>query len=804
MGLLSLGTPLPWIDAKKYADHVREHGIEQFLSIYKDVHNRKMDSLLWGDEIEYIVVKLDKINRSVKLTSSAHNILLHLQDIEKTSLDREKEVDTKLLINGSLNDAESDGVPSISVGESKKYAQFAIEGDCDTAISSECSDSVSSASMQTTNDLSLKVVEDINELRRHRSSSNTLNELRLKKIIDPSIIDSSWKPEYGRFMLESTPAKPYGATIKDFLFVECNMINRRKLAKKVLKDDELILSLTNFPQLGTPYFYDTNKNEDPSIDPTDDVTKSLFIPTSSINPHARFPTLSANIRCRRGSKVAINLPIYKDVKTPSPFLEEAPYTLKSLSHNQIIEDVIPWSSSNGDADEQVKLFLKKYPNQATLDSNFPKLQEVCPDALTDHIYMDAMCFGMGCSCLQVTFQACSISDARRMYDQLANITPIMLSLSASAPFFRGFLVDTDCRWDVVSASVDDRTAEERGLKPLKDSKYRMSKSRYDSISVYLSQGPDATCCEGETLPNYYKEEYNDLNPPYDKGIYEKLKSNGIDELLSRHYGHLFTRDPLVIFRELINQDDNISSDHFENIQSTNWQTVRFKPPPPKQSSIGWRVEFRSMEIQLTDYENAAFSVFIVLFVRAVQTFKLNLYIPLSKVDINMKRSQVRDAVLTQKFWFRANINPSTQSMNIPDSQAIVEMTVDEIINGKPDAFGYEGLIPIVNKYLHNSVISTTPTVSEGVKISASKEDIFDFGLNNAGREKFAEYLTLLSKKASGEFKTGAKYLREFVTSHPDYKFDSRLTDKIVFDLVNKIETLNTGKIGPSVKGLNKA
>lgn len=33
----------------------------------------------------------------------------------------------------------------------------------------------------------------------------------------------------------------------------------------------------------------------------------------------------------------------------------------------------------------------------------------------------------------------------------------------------------------------------------------------------------------------------------------------------------------------------------QNIQSTNWQTMRFKPPPPN-SNIGWRVEFRPMEV----------------------------------------------------------------------------------------------------------------------------------------------------------------------------------------------------------------
>ena len=54
----------------------------------------------------------------------------------------------------------------------------------------------------------------------------------------------------------------------------------------------------------------------------------------------------------------------------------------------------------------------------------------------------------------------------------------------------------------------------------------------------------------------------------------------------------------------------------QNIQSTNWQTLRFKPPPAN-SPIGWRVEFRPMEVQLTDFENAAFAVFIVLLSRAI-------------------------------------------------------------------------------------------------------------------------------------------------------------------------------------------
>src|SRR5271154_3796690 len=69
----------------------------------------------------------------------------------------------------------------------------------------------------------------------------------------------------------------------------------------------------------------------------------------------------------------------------------------------------------------------------------------------------------------------------------------------------------------------------------------------------------------------------------------------------------------------------------QNIQSTNWQTLRFKPPPPN-TSIGWRVEFRSMEVQMTDFENAAFNVFIILLSRAILSFHVNFYIPISKVS----------------------------------------------------------------------------------------------------------------------------------------------------------------------------
>ena len=75
---------------------------------------------------------------------------------------------------------------------------------------------------------------------------------------------------------------------------------------------------------------------------------------------------------------------------------------------------------------------------------------------------------------------------------------------------------------------------------------------------------------------------------------------------------------------------------------------RFKPPPPN-SRIGWRVEFRPTECQLTDFENAALTVFVVMLTRVILSYNLNILIPISKVEENIKRAQKRDALLNQSY-----------------------------------------------------------------------------------------------------------------------------------------------------------
>lgn len=603
MGLLSEGSPLSWAETKQLADHVRKHGIIQFINLYKNLKDRQGDVLKWGDEIEYMLVKFDHEGKQVRLCLRGQDILPILQEPEKEN---------------------------------------------------------------------------------------------------PEKVTSLWRPEYASYMIEGTPGKPYGGLLAHFNIVEANMKQRRDEVIALLQENERIFSITSFPRLGCPDFCTPHAKPDPE----NSASRSLFFPDAAIYPaHPRFRTLTRNIRERRGEKVAINVPIFRDANTPDPFLEDF--------------------SNLGDDGERGR------------------------SALPNHIYLDAMGFGMGCCCLQLTFQACNINEARTLYDQLTPLCPIMLALTAATPLQRGYVVDTDCRWNIISASVDCRTREERGLEPLKNNKYHIYKSRYDSIDSYLST-------DGE--------KYNDIPLVIDQDAYNQMREAGIDHLLAQHVAHLFIRDPVSLFSEKVHQNDEEDSDHFENLQSTNWQTMRFKPPPPK-STIGWRVEFRPCEAQITDFENAAYVCFIVLLTRVILTYELNFLIPISKVDENMKRAQKRDAVLNEKFWFRKDPTRNGQSSGASDE--CIEMTINEIINGKGEEF--PGLLPLISSYLSS------------VEVDADTHCTIH------------QYLRLIQKRASGELFTAAHWIRDFVFNHPDYKHDSVVTERINYDLLMAMDEIQQGK-----------
>lgn len=51
MGLLTEGNPLTWEETKNLAEHVREHGIIQFINLYRRLKSKTGDILKFGDEV---------------------------------------------------------------------------------------------------------------------------------------------------------------------------------------------------------------------------------------------------------------------------------------------------------------------------------------------------------------------------------------------------------------------------------------------------------------------------------------------------------------------------------------------------------------------------------------------------------------------------------------------------------------------------------------------------------------------------------------------------------------------------------
>jgi glutamate--cysteine ligase catalytic subunit len=227
-----------------------------------------------------------------------------------------------------------------------------------------------------------------------------------------------------------------------------------------------------------------------------------------------------------------------------------------------------------------------------------------------------------------------------------------------------------------------------------------------------------------------------------------------------------------------------------------------------------------MEMQLTDFENSAFTVFIVLLTRVILAFDLNLYIPLSRVDANMQRAHSRNAAAKGKFFFRRHMAPleegddgydrtyasmfsravngdasdpafelrsasdvseevdkdgvSKRRRKAPygpgssEENSYEEMTLAQIMTGKGDYF--PGLIPLILAYLDH--INIDPTT----------------------RARVTMYLDFVERRATGELLTPATWMRNYVRSHPSYRGDSVVTDEIAYDLMVACRDIGEGRL----------
>jgi len=240
-----------------------------------------------------------------------------------------------------------------------------------------------------------------------------------------------------------------------------------------------------------------------------------------------------------------------------------------------------------------------------------------------------------------------------------------------------------------------------------------------------------------------------------------------------------------------------------------------------------------MEVQMTDFENAAFAVFVVLLTRAVLSLNLNFYMPISKVDENMQRAQHRDALRTEKFYFRKDIflPNSSRSSSVNSSGTSSPVGSDRGCDGINNGFHHH--TPKKSKKMRNCFPEVPPppeeynakkvedeyeemTVAEVMngKVRVSDEglisrpaDKFTFKGYNPGlmtlvyeyvdtldvddrqRSRLFEYLDFVRKRSTGEFQTPATWIRNFVRSHPAYKFDSVVSEEINYDLLKEVDEM---------------
>lgn len=520
-----------------------------------------------------------------------------------------------------------------------------------------------------------KFFDYIDRLKEATTESDDLNKVE-------------FHTEYTSYIIETIPSNPNDDSLTAFNHIQDNMKLRRTIIQKFLDENEYVIPLTCFPQLGCNNFtFPSYKPADPELRTKYD---SYYYSNSIIMDRALFKSATFNKIDRKQSLPHAYVPIFKDKNTLNPFKED---NLNDKSRD-------------------------------------------------DFIHMDHDGFAMGCCCIQATFQAESLEQACYLYDQLTPIAPIVLTLSASSPIWKGYLSDIDCRWNVLKQAFDDRSKEELGLEPLNNFRAVLKRSRFDTTDVYLSK-------EGSkfNLAHYDK----------DNSVYERLTNEGMDSQLAEHYASMLTRDPMFLIKDLLHSEDENDTSVFDFFNCSNWRLLRFKPPPvseeDKKNRIGWRVEFRPTELQITDFHNAAFATFIILLTRTIAKLNLNFLIDTIKLDENMNRASRRNAYQSEKFYFRVNVENS-----FGQEAQIEELTVNEIINGNDK---FKGLVPLVKEFL---------------KLNENE-------MNEQTRNKIDEYLSLFEKRANGKLMTTAAYIRKFINEHPKYEHDSRISDEVNYDLM---------------------
>ncbi|SCM21213.1 gamma-glutamylcysteine synthetase, putative [Plasmodium chabaudi chabaudi] len=885
MGFLKIGTPLSWEDVHNVKSLIRLYGILQFVHSYNCNKDRNDEHIMFGDEIEYIVIRNDDKLKESSALLCATDLIDEMMNLESGTdcqygshwtpeyssftIEGTPSVPFKFELNSlyfiehcmkirrnKLNNVLS-GLPGVRVITLPCYPNVLLDNSLMMAKRINLENKKQKKNEKHKQEIvdtspinynSIQIDKTIqepengeekhDENRNENEAQKQTSQKSENKNISIDIISDIDENKSTHFVSSDIAQHKYD----DFLIPDISMDGGDSNNRKDAKNDEAIYkgdaSNENVDIEGEDNSYMSTIKEDSIFkcelfkpEMTKEYSNSCLVTDMVISPHSRYVTLTKNIRKRRGTKVISFNEIYKDIHTENMDIwklsldKNDEKLFKKKLKKKTLDGHLIWNKSMTNEKKSEKTHeIKNAENDKTelldkvikhsLFSNIDddedyvysynrefieEYSKKCKYPIKNYVYLDAMFFGMSMCCQQVTMSFQTINDAKYVYDQLAVIAPLFLAITACTPYLGGFLTETDARWRVISNSVDCRTEDELSY---------ISKPRYSGISLYISD-------EAPLKKNYYF--YNDIDIVLNKNVYDKLIKENVDEYLARHISSLFVRDPIVVFEGSFSEQDistikNIineknengnnskmwsedemnkiylsddfefledykekvlsSHQHFENFQSTNWNSVRFKPPPILDnnylngpSSIGWRVEFRTPDIQITDFENASVVALIMVLSKFILKNKLNLYIPMSKLEENLFRSSKRDAILKEKFYFRNDINYDTSNNDIE------EKSIYEIFFNKNN-----GILYLCSLYI---------------------EEQFEQGLINlSAKNKINEYIQFIELRCKGEISTGASFLRKFILNHPSYEKNSYINNQINYDLCKLISDIGKGEIAP--------
>lgn len=176
----------------------------------------------------------------------------------------------------------------------------------------------------------------------------------------------------------------------------------------------------------------------------------------------------------------------------------------------------------------------------------------------------------------------------------------------------------------------------------------------------------------------------------------------------------------------------------------------------------------------------------------INHFDINFIMPISKIDENMDTAHKMDSLIKDKFWFRTKhlfpndlkFDPNLGPKICKNSKLYLdEDSKDQKKEREIDEENYELL------YIHEILLGKKESNFIGL-YPIIQIFMKEMGYSNEDIHKINHHLDFLKERSLGEIKTGARFTRDLVLNHPDYKQDSIVNEKVAYSILKDLVAVN--------------